>query len=214
MPEREVELRLDDLAGLADLLGVRDPARVDRRARRPDRAAERLGELLDELEPLGAADAATAGDDDPRLLDRRPRRPPPRRDRRRGPRAAPGRRTPATSSTVPGARGGSAVTAFGRTVMMPPLAGEGALRDELAAEHAHLDDRPIVRPAGADRVGEDAQPGQRRERAGDVAAVRARAGSRTTSPASTVVESAAAIVAARSPASAARVRDRADASAR
>ena len=68
--EREVELRLDDLAGLADLLGVRDPAGVDRRARRPDRAAERLGDLLDELEALRAADAAAAGDDDPRLLDR------------------------------------------------------------------------------------------------------------------------------------------------
>ena len=60
-PEREVELRLHDLAGLADLLGVRDPAGVDRRARRTDRAAERLGELLDELEALRPADAAAAG---------------------------------------------------------------------------------------------------------------------------------------------------------
>ena len=40
-PEREVERRLHDLAGLADLLGVRDPARVDRGPGRPDRAAER-----------------------------------------------------------------------------------------------------------------------------------------------------------------------------
>ena len=69
-PEREVELRLDDLAGLADLLGVRDPARVDGRPRRPDRATERLRELLDELEAVRAPDAAAARDDDPRLLDR------------------------------------------------------------------------------------------------------------------------------------------------
>ena len=73
--EREVELRLDDLAGLADLLGVRDPARVDGRARRADRAAERLRELLDELEAVRAADAAAARDDDPGLLDRERRRP-------------------------------------------------------------------------------------------------------------------------------------------
>ena len=48
MPEREVERGLHDLAGLADLLGVRDPAGVDRRARRPDGATERLRELLDD----------------------------------------------------------------------------------------------------------------------------------------------------------------------
>ena len=54
MPKREVQLRLDDLAGLADLLAVRDPARVDGRARRADGAAERRGELLDELEAVRA----------------------------------------------------------------------------------------------------------------------------------------------------------------
>ena len=69
-PEREIQLRLDDLARLADLLGIRDPAGIDRGTGRPDRAAERLGDLLDELEALRAADAAAAGDDDPRLLDR------------------------------------------------------------------------------------------------------------------------------------------------
>ena len=47
-PEGEVERGLHDLAGLADLLGVRDPARVDGRPRRADGAAERLGELLDD----------------------------------------------------------------------------------------------------------------------------------------------------------------------
>ena len=69
-PEGEVELGLDDLAGLADLLGVRDPAGVDGRPRRPDGAAERVGDLLDDLEAVRAADPAAAGDDDPGLLDR------------------------------------------------------------------------------------------------------------------------------------------------
>ena len=69
--EREVQRGLHDLAGLADLLAVRDPARVDGRAGRPDRAAERLGELLDDAEAVRPADAAAAGDDDPGLLDRR-----------------------------------------------------------------------------------------------------------------------------------------------
>src|SRR4051794_5378836 len=40
--EGEVELRLDDLAGLPDLLAVRDPARVDGGTRRTDDAAELL----------------------------------------------------------------------------------------------------------------------------------------------------------------------------
>ena len=66
---REVELRRDRLAGLADLRRVRIPARVDDRARRGDRAAERLGERLAELEALGLAEAAAAGDEDVRALD-------------------------------------------------------------------------------------------------------------------------------------------------
>ena len=68
---REVELRLDDLAGLADLLAVRDPARVDRGSRRAHGAAQGRGELLDEPEPVGAADAAATGHDDPGVIDRR-----------------------------------------------------------------------------------------------------------------------------------------------
>ena len=40
-PDRDVELRRDGLAGLADLRRVRVPAGVDDRARRRDRAAER-----------------------------------------------------------------------------------------------------------------------------------------------------------------------------
>ena len=54
MPQRDVELRRDGLAGLADLGRVRVPARVDDRARRGDRAAERRRELLDQREVLRA----------------------------------------------------------------------------------------------------------------------------------------------------------------
>ena len=123
-PEREVELGLDDLAGLADLLGVRDPAGVDGRPRRPDRAAERLRELLDELEALRAADAAAAGDDDPGLLDRG---------------GGAGlldaiddrdlRQTELAEGVdairpCPADAAGSAETTFGRTVTIPGLAGE------------------------------------------------------------------------------------------
>ena len=52
--EREVELGLDDLAGLPDLLAVRDPAGIDRRAGRPDRATELLRDLLDDPEAVRA----------------------------------------------------------------------------------------------------------------------------------------------------------------
>ena len=69
--DRDVELRRDGLAGLADLRRVRVPARVDDGARRGDRAAERLRELLDEREALGRAEPAAAGDDDVGVLDRR-----------------------------------------------------------------------------------------------------------------------------------------------
>src|SRR5258706_7229309 len=69
-PEREIERGLDDLAGLADLLGVRDPARVDRGPGRADGATELGRELLDDLEPVRATDTTSAGDDDPSLLDR------------------------------------------------------------------------------------------------------------------------------------------------
>ena len=46
---------------------VLDPARVDRRARGTDRAAESIGERLDEGEVLGPLDAAATGDDNVRL---------------------------------------------------------------------------------------------------------------------------------------------------
>ena len=72
-PAGDVELRRDALPGLPDLRRVRVPARVDDGARRGDRAAERLGEVLDEREVLRPAEAATAGDDHVRVLDRRAR---------------------------------------------------------------------------------------------------------------------------------------------
>src|SRR5205807_2825933 len=69
---RDVELRRDAPAGLTDLRRVRVPARVDDRARGGHRAAERLGELLAELEILRPAEPAPARDDDLRVLDGRP----------------------------------------------------------------------------------------------------------------------------------------------
>ena len=57
-PERDVEGGSDDLAGLADLTGIRDPPGVDRGTGRPDDAAERVGKLADDPEPIGPTDAA------------------------------------------------------------------------------------------------------------------------------------------------------------
>ena len=45
--EREVDLRLDGLARLADLARVRHPAGVDERPRHAERRADRLGQLLE-----------------------------------------------------------------------------------------------------------------------------------------------------------------------
>ena len=70
-PAGNVELRRDGLAGLADLGRVRVPARVDDRARRGDRAAERLRQFLHQSKILRAAEATAAGDDDVGVLDRR-----------------------------------------------------------------------------------------------------------------------------------------------
>src|SRR4051795_5491499 len=66
---RQVELGRDRLAGLPDLGRVGVPAGVDHRARRGDRAAERARELLELLEALGLAEAATAGHQDVGVLD-------------------------------------------------------------------------------------------------------------------------------------------------
>src|SRR5689334_15909103 len=68
-PGREVELRRDGLARLADLRRVRVPAGVDDRAGRRDGAAERAGQRLERLEAVGVAQAAAAGDEDVGVLD-------------------------------------------------------------------------------------------------------------------------------------------------
>src|SRR3954468_11217241 len=65
----EVELRRDRLAGLADLRRVRVPAGVDHRAGGGDGAAQRVGEVLRDLEVLGLAEAATAAHEDLGVLD-------------------------------------------------------------------------------------------------------------------------------------------------
>ena len=61
--DRDVELRRDDLARLAYLQVVRDESRVDRGARRADGGAERVGELVQPREVVGAAERAAARDD-------------------------------------------------------------------------------------------------------------------------------------------------------
>src|SRR4051794_11632590 len=66
---REVELRRHGLARLADLGGIREPARVDDRPGRRHRAAEHAGELLELLEALRLAEPAAAGHEDLGVLD-------------------------------------------------------------------------------------------------------------------------------------------------
>src|SRR5215203_6292302 len=68
-PGRQVQLRRDRLARLADLGGVGVPAGVDHRARRRDGAAERTGEILQRLEALGLAEPAAAGHEEVGVLD-------------------------------------------------------------------------------------------------------------------------------------------------
>src|SRR3954470_6304751 len=68
----DVQLRRNALARLSDLRRVRVPAGVDDRSRCGDSTAERLGELFDELEVLRPAEAAAAGHDHLRFLERRP----------------------------------------------------------------------------------------------------------------------------------------------
>ena len=67
---RDVEVRGDARPGLADLLGVRPPAQARRDARHADRGAEQLGQLVEHGERLGAAEPATATDDDLGLRQR------------------------------------------------------------------------------------------------------------------------------------------------
>src|SRR5215217_4640523 len=66
---RQVQLRGDGLARLADLGGVGVPARVDHRAGGRHGAAHRAGQLLEGLEALGLAEPAAAGHQDVGVLD-------------------------------------------------------------------------------------------------------------------------------------------------
>ena len=70
---RDVQLRRDGLAGLADLELVRVPAGVGGGAGGADGRAERVGQLLDDRELLGRADAPATGDHDRRLGELRAR---------------------------------------------------------------------------------------------------------------------------------------------
>src|SRR5207253_381096 len=65
----QVELRRDRLAGLADLGRVGVPAGVDHGAGGGNRPAHRLGQFLALLEAVGRTEAATAADEDLRVLD-------------------------------------------------------------------------------------------------------------------------------------------------
>ena len=69
----DVDGRLHDLAGLADLVAVGHPAGVDDGPRRAGRALQQLGQLLDHLVLAGLAEAAAAGHDDGGLVELRAR---------------------------------------------------------------------------------------------------------------------------------------------
>ncbi len=60
---RDVDVRLHDLAGLADLHRVGHPAGVDDGSRSASRSLEHLGEVVDHGELVGLAEAAASGDD-------------------------------------------------------------------------------------------------------------------------------------------------------
>ena len=65
MPIADVELRRDDLAGLADLVVVRHEAGIDGGARGAERGTELVGERFEQrVVVLAAAQAAAAGNDD------------------------------------------------------------------------------------------------------------------------------------------------------
>ena len=66
--DREVDLRTDGLAGLADLQILRLPAGINDCTGAADRSVQRFRQLVEECEVLGAADTAAAGDKD---LDRK-----------------------------------------------------------------------------------------------------------------------------------------------
>src|SRR5579862_4449639 len=168
---RQVEARLHDLARLADLLGVRDPAGVDRGSRGPDGPAEKAGDLLDELEPLLAAGTAPARDDDPGIVDghRRALRFEAIDDRCRRQRRGARRRPPLDPAGLLRGLRVHGIRAD-RDDPDPGAVDEPRDRDELAAEHAHLDGLAIA-PGHGRRVDERGAVEERQQAAGDVAAI-------------------------------------------
>ena len=65
----DVHGRLDDLAGLADLVAVRHPSGVDDGSRRTRRTLEGLGERLDHRVLVGLAEATASSDHDGRFVE-------------------------------------------------------------------------------------------------------------------------------------------------
>ena len=64
-PASNIQLGRDGLAGLADLVRVRDPAGVDSGTGSADRGAQRISQRLDVgLKAFRTTDAAAAGNDD------------------------------------------------------------------------------------------------------------------------------------------------------
>src|SRR5579872_2504289 len=69
-PDGDIQGRTNRLSGLAYLVGMRNPACIDRRSRSAYRAAERLGQRLDHgRERLGATQTTSTGDDDRGFLN-------------------------------------------------------------------------------------------------------------------------------------------------
>ena len=135
----EVQRGLDDLAGLADLARVRDPAGVDGGPRRADHAAQ-LGCASSSTIPKPSglptprpptttirASSSDASAPDSATRSRTAAAGSPARPPRRGPR--PSRRLAA----------GAASTAFEAHGHDPGRAGEDAARDRLGAQDARLD---------------------------------------------------------------------------
>ena len=111
----DVDVGLDDLAGLADLVAVGHPAGVDDGPRGARRTLQQLGQRLDHLVLAGLAEATTTGDD-----DRRPRRASGRCAPRRGrpstlaPPVAPSSATGAAATSAAPPPADSATKLFGR----------------------------------------------------------------------------------------------------
>src|SRR5690606_4913374 len=68
----DIDVRLDDLTGLADLHRIRHPTGVDDRPGRTGGALEQFGELVDHLELVGFTESTSTSDHDGGLVALRP----------------------------------------------------------------------------------------------------------------------------------------------